>query len=492
LTEATENRAGWLHWVLLVLIVASGILFRLANLRAEIRYDEAYSALAFTNMSLAEALGNYPYPNNHVLHTLLIWISTRAFGMSMPALRLPALLFGVGLIFAVYFVARKLLNPEIALLASGLTSASTYLTGYSVDGRGYTMIALLGLLAFYFLLRAMEAGSIRLLIASGGLAGLAIGTVPSMLYFLVPLCAFAFLISIMEKRPARLVILAPLILIGASVLVSLAVYLPVLLKSGYHSLLFNKYTKPLPVSQFFKGLPQLLSGVDSAFWLGLGSFLPFALLSVLGYFYLAKRKRLFMFFIIFPILTIAEIMIHRVLPFRRVFVYSFPFVYILASCGALYLIGLLTRRARSPVPGRMLVSLSVCYIILSAGMAQLHQEVARMNEAGEVRLPAIAFAWLEDSMGENDRLAGIYPHTPQSFYYVNVYALREKVGIPTGPDAVLPDRMFALASNDPKNLRSLEGFRRAAIQVTKTEWTHPHAFANLGDCTIYVMSRERP
>jgi 4-amino-4-deoxy-L-arabinose transferase-like glycosyltransferase len=488
--EATEDRTGWLHWVLFALIVASGILFRLANLGAEIRYDEAYSALAYGPLHLPEALSDYSYPNNHVLHTLLLWISTHAFGLSMPALRLPALLFGVGLIFAVYFVATRLLNPQIALLASGLTSASTYLTGYSVNGRGYTMTAVFALLAFYFCIKAMEKGSTKLLVASGVLAGLAIGTVPSMLYFLVPLCAFASVIAIMEKRPARFVIQAPLIMIRASVFVCLAVYLPVLFSSGLHTIVSNKFVKPLPVSQFFQGLPQLLSGVDEAFWLGLGGSLALALLSIVGYFYLAKKKDLLVFFLILPFLTLAEIVIHRVLPFRRVFTYSFPFVYILSSCGAFYIVGLLTRRARSLMPGRILISFLVCCLLYSAGMAQLHQQVARMNEEGEVRLPRIAFAWLKDSMRQNDRFAG-YPHTPQAYYYINIYDLKARVGIPTRADA-LPDRVFSLASNGPESLKRLEVFRKQVINSTKADWTHPAPYAKLDDCTIYLWKRKKP
>jgi hypothetical protein len=47
----------------------------------------------------------YPYPNNHVLNTLLIWISTHLFGLSSLTLRMPALLGAAIYIVACIFCA---------------------------------------------------------------------------------------------------------------------------------------------------------------------------------------------------------------------------------------------------------------------------------------------------------------------------------------------------------------------------------------------------
>src|ERR1700733_7219971 len=50
----------------------------------------------------------YPFPNNHVLNTVLMWMTTHAFGLSSLTARMPALL-GAGIyILAFYFLCRSM------------------------------------------------------------------------------------------------------------------------------------------------------------------------------------------------------------------------------------------------------------------------------------------------------------------------------------------------------------------------------------------------
>ena len=50
----------------------------------------------------------YLFPNNHVLNTLLIWLSTHAFGLSALTVRLPALLGAALYIAVAYFLCRAI------------------------------------------------------------------------------------------------------------------------------------------------------------------------------------------------------------------------------------------------------------------------------------------------------------------------------------------------------------------------------------------------
>jgi hypothetical protein len=52
----------------------------------------------------------YPFPNNHVLNSLLMWIATRAFGLSSLTVRLPALLGAVLYISTSYVLCRSMIN----------------------------------------------------------------------------------------------------------------------------------------------------------------------------------------------------------------------------------------------------------------------------------------------------------------------------------------------------------------------------------------------
>ena len=76
--------------VVAVLLGVIGMGIRFAHLRQPMRHDEAYTYLHYARAPLSVALSDYTYPNNHLFHTLLVWISTRVFGNSEVAIRLPA------------------------------------------------------------------------------------------------------------------------------------------------------------------------------------------------------------------------------------------------------------------------------------------------------------------------------------------------------------------------------------------------------------------
>jgi len=50
----------------------------------------------------------YPFPNNHVLNSLLMWITTHAFGVSSLTARMPALLGAIVYIATCYFLCRTI------------------------------------------------------------------------------------------------------------------------------------------------------------------------------------------------------------------------------------------------------------------------------------------------------------------------------------------------------------------------------------------------
>ncbi len=81
--------------VVAVLLGVIALAIRLAHVRQTMRHDEAYTFLHYAKAPLASALSDYTYPNNHIFHTLLVWISTRLFGPSEVAIRLPAFIFGL-------------------------------------------------------------------------------------------------------------------------------------------------------------------------------------------------------------------------------------------------------------------------------------------------------------------------------------------------------------------------------------------------------------
>jgi mannosyltransferase len=78
------------------------------------------------------------------------------FGNSEAWIRLPAAIFGIAAIPAIYFLARKLVGPGPALASAAMLTFSTTHVVYSQDARTYTMTILLVLLSSWFFVRAVE------------------------------------------------------------------------------------------------------------------------------------------------------------------------------------------------------------------------------------------------------------------------------------------------------------------------------------------------
>jgi hypothetical protein len=82
----------------------------------------------------------YPFPNNHVLNTILMWVTTRVFGLSSISLRMPALAGGMLYIFVCYFLCRAITDrfslqfPVFICLVY-----NPFLFDFMVAARGYSL-----------------------------------------------------------------------------------------------------------------------------------------------------------------------------------------------------------------------------------------------------------------------------------------------------------------------------------------------------------------
>src|SRR5512138_1549591 len=134
-------------------LVAIGTVLRLLYLRQPMRYDESVTYLYFAAGSWGHAVGSYTYPNNHVLHTLLVKACVIFFGNEPWVIRLPAFVAGIAMIPMTFSVGRRLFGSASAYVATGLVSASGALALYSTNARGYTMLCLATLVLADLLLR---------------------------------------------------------------------------------------------------------------------------------------------------------------------------------------------------------------------------------------------------------------------------------------------------------------------------------------------------
>ena len=148
------------RWILAGLLVL-GIVLRLHQLGLGLWYDEIETLVRYARLPVGNIVTTYDSQNQHVLYSLLSSLALGAFGESGWALRLPAALFGVLSLWAVWWLGRRVASNLEALLATALLTLSYHHVWFSQNARGYTALmfwTVLGTGYFLDLLRNERSG----------------------------------------------------------------------------------------------------------------------------------------------------------------------------------------------------------------------------------------------------------------------------------------------------------------------------------------------
>lgn len=140
--EGVRNRKRLLA---LSAIVVVALAFRVARINESLWYDEIASWMTYTAGvdSAGAIMGSFLDPINHVAHTLLNWISVKCFVWSLgiePAFRLPALMFSLLSVIAMFGLGRAAWGERTGLIAAGLTAILPVSVLEGVEARGYSMM----------------------------------------------------------------------------------------------------------------------------------------------------------------------------------------------------------------------------------------------------------------------------------------------------------------------------------------------------------------
>jgi 4-amino-4-deoxy-L-arabinose transferase-like glycosyltransferase len=142
--------------VALAIITALGLGLRLVRLDADLWLDEITPITRYRGFSTLELVTTYLSSNNHLLNTLLVRLVTVIFGEREWVVRLPAMLFGVAAVPALYWVARLVMSRVASLGAALLLAVSYHHIFFSQNARGYSAYLCLSLVATGCLIRGVE------------------------------------------------------------------------------------------------------------------------------------------------------------------------------------------------------------------------------------------------------------------------------------------------------------------------------------------------
>lgn len=167
-------RVDRLVWQQSALIIAAGSAFALAIVRAclqSITVDEANTYFWWVRAYYPWS----PASNNHVLNSLLMWVSTHVFGTSVLAVRLPALIGAALYIFICYFLCRSITDRfSLQFPVFVCLIFNPLILDFMVAARGYGLANAFLLAAIAIPVWHHQTGSVSLR-KSCALASLALG-----------------------------------------------------------------------------------------------------------------------------------------------------------------------------------------------------------------------------------------------------------------------------------------------------------------------------
>ena len=414
-------------------IMLIGLYLRIIDLNQSIAYDEAYTFIHFASRPFKHILADYSAPNNHIFHTILVGIAYRLFGGEAWALRLPAFTAGVLMIPAMYIAARRFFSQHQALAAAGLVAVIPLFINYSVNGRGYTMLVLFALLLANFAAILVIQQSKPALFAFTITAALGFYTIPIFLYPMAGICLWVVFTYLVTREPWKEKLQRLGEFLGACLLaglLTLVLYSPVVVfGSGLSSIVGNEIVKSLSWSTFLENLdPRLLKawnkwmiGVGSAFeYVFLGGFL----ISLLFYRTVSNQKMRLPLQIFLALAVAFLLVLQRVSPLPRIWIYLEAFYLMFAAAGVVWLIDLALRKTTGPALAGRMLSLGILLVFLAASTNMLITRAQNPVFQDLDLLPeAYAAEYIAGHLKPEDTIVATGPVDIQTAYYLSLHGI---------------------------------------------------------------------
>ena len=427
-----------IHLAGLAIVTLIGSALRVRAIFYPLRHDEAYTFLTYGLQPVWTTLSIYNSPANHMLHSALVRAAYLVLGNQEWAIRMPALVAGSLVIPASFAVFAILADYGSALLAAALVACSHEMIAYSANARGYSQASLLALLmivAAAHLGTRQSAAGWALLVACA-VAGLY--TIPSMLYAVAMVWTWMALEA--GRKEQRALRYRDIAVAGAAVVALTALlYLPAIMRSGWDALFSNQFVAPLDWLNFSSAFP----GSVAVTWFDWHRNLPSAMgwpLSlgfaafVIGAAVLGRRRALFRLLVEAVAGIGAVVLLQRVAPPSRVWLFLLPVFVGMAATGLCSLVelgsgagwdeGRAPGQARSNLPTLWAAVIVVVCVWMALPLAGGDAFLAD-NEARN--LPAIA-DYLRHELRPGDAVLAAPPlEEPLAYYFYRRHLPREYV-----------------------------------------------------------------
>jgi hypothetical protein len=412
--NVTAGSKGDLLWLTALTAVAAAV--RMACLQQPISYDEAYTFLNFVARGGLH-LFDYPVPNNHVFHTLLVRASTVVFGHHLWSMRLPAFLAGVGAVPATWLLCRRLAGGASGYLAAAAMAIDPFVVMYSSLARGYSLVVLLTLMLALLGLGAIDRPSFARAAVLSIVGALGLFTIPTTVFALAGVYLWLGGVTIARRRGRQSFVrlLGPCVVMTTALAVLL--YIPTIEQAGVKAVIANGFVRPLPWSTFVARMPTHYHDVIRQFsWnVPVVVFEACGVLMVIGCLD-AIRRRDWPIVLLVPAMTAGAVLVlvaKESIPFARTWIYMIPFGLIAADVGAAVIMRPMPRFA-----GPVVV---VSCVVAAAWIATEMTRARTIVEAADFQNGASLVQRLKTMMHEGDAVNVMLPIDWPTYYYLWYY-----------------------------------------------------------------------
>lgn len=435
----------------LIFVMSTGIAIRGYFLAQPMRYDEAFTFLSFVNRDFLY-LFFYPLPNNHVLHTILVKISTLMFGAHPAIIRLPAFVAGIGLIPLVFCFCRKMqLSGFFASLA---VSIFPYLVSYSTNARGYSLLVLLTVILAVLGAETIKQPSAVITILFSFIASLGMLTMPSMLFPIAGM--FCWIVCLLLLRGGNVRSILFRFAVPCSVLtliLTILFYTPVIVVSnGIKSIVANRFVQSQQLDEFFNQLYSHFYETLKHFFGDIPRVIVFScvMLVIIGI-YASVKKQNWPLLLILPSLIFSSAILffiqHRI-PFPRTWIFFIPFILVLADSGFTYIL-----EKVSPGMGSIVkVTTFIMGILVAASLISKDADrdaITNYPDAGYFQEAPIAAKYLKPIMTNNDTIYVRNPANWPMYFCLWYYGVPYKVARRNAENkSVLGREFFVVKKNN--------------------------------------------
>jgi hypothetical protein len=466
----------------LLFLCVEGLALRLRYLFEPVRYDEAVTYLYYARKPVVVGMSFYSAPNNHVFHTVLVHFAVLLFGNHPWAFRLPALASGILLLPCSYGTFRRLYARDAALLTVAFLATSAALVEYSTSARGYMGICLCFVILAWLGEELLRSESLSRWMCFVGVAAVGFYTIPIMLYpfamVVLWLVICAWLLRLRTGFFLRLLCASVAALVAAAIL-----YLPVLVVSGRSALFSNRFVQS-------RSWPYFLSNILQSFaatWKSWNAAIPqplaiVLLLAFIGGAILERRTLRAPASLLVGLISISVLLVlQRVVPFERVWLFLIPLYFGVASVGIVMAACALPQGAGWQYSHVVAIAAILVSIGLSAAL--IHTNVIYASNQGKDS-EAIA-ELLKDRLKTGDRVIAEVPYDAPLEYYF------DKHMVPTDflyCDPKVSDELFVVS----KTGRAPESVLSEIGEPIGDGLRSPELIKRFADTNLFEVGRLRP